>query len=917
MKTHLVLAACTALLLACAEDSPEKHVAAAKLHFEKGDYKATAIEAKTALQKNPEQGEARFLLAQALLEDGNPVAAEVEFRKALAAKHPAAEVVPGLAQALLAIGKSKVIVDEFGQTRLGNPAADARLQTTLSIAFATLGKDDQAKAALEAALKADPQNSSARLLSAWRMAGARNIDGAMAVVEEVLSIEPANAEAWQMKGDLLLYGKRLPEEALVAYRKSAEADPRRPAGLLAVVDLLLRQGKIDEAAKELAELKKIAPRNPRVLVADAIVAYQLKDYKRAREVSQQLLRFGASNPQVLQIAGATELQLGALAQAEVLLAKALQLAPTLEIARRLLITTHLRAGQPAKALAELNAAAGKGDLPPSMYSLAGEVYLQNGDIKRAEELFSKALKLDPDDSRKRTALALAHLASGQSAALDELQDIAGADSGVTADLALVSASLGKKDFDRALAALDRLEAKQPNKPLAANLRGRVYLARNDTASARKSFERALSIDPKYFAAAVSLARLDVAEKRPAEARKRFEALLDSDPKNASALVALAQLYSADRADRDKVRSLLGRAIEAAPAEVVPRLMLIEIYLRDRDTKQALATAQNAVAALPSSPELLAALGRVQQVSGDANQAMATFSKAVQLQPMSPQSYVRLAEAQVAGKSMAAAEHSLRKALELRPDDLDAQRMLLAVLVEAKRYPEAIKLAKQVQTQRPRQAFGWVFEGEVAVSRKDWDAAIAAFRVGLQQVQAPVLAMKLHAALKAAGKEAEASRQAAIWLGAHPKDAAFLDYMAAEALARKEYVEAQRYYAALARLQPDNAAAFNNLAWAEQQIGTASALQHAQRAHELAPDQPAFMDTLAMILSARGEHDKAVALQLKAVEKVPTDQGLKLSLARIYLAAGDKAKARSELEVLTKLDEKHPARREAQALLAKM
>jgi putative PEP-CTERM system TPR-repeat lipoprotein len=904
-------------MVACGDDSPERNLAAARAHLEKGDYKATAIEAKTALQKNPEQGEARYLLGQALLEDGNPVAAEVEFRKALAARYPEAEVVPGLAQALLALGKSKAIIDEFGATRLGSPAADARLQTTLSIAYASVGKNDQAQVALESALKADPHDSSALLLSAWRKAGTQDVDGAIVVVEGVLAREPSNADAWQMKGDLLLYGKRMPDEALSAYRKAAQSEPGRPAGLLAVVDLLLRQGKVDEAASELAQLKKIAPRNPRVLLADAIVAYQLKDYKRAREVSQQLLRFGANNPQVLQIAGATELQLGALAQAEVLLTKALQVSPNLEIARRLLITSHLRAGQPAKAMAELNVAAGKGDLPPSMYSLAGEVYLQNGDVKRAEEYFSRALKLDPDDSRKRTALALAHLASGKAAALDELQDIAGADSGVTADLALVSASLRKRDFERALAAIDRLEAKQPDKPLAADLRGRVHLARNDRAAARKSFERALAIDPKYFAAVVSLARLDVADKRPAEARKRFEAVLNDDPKNASALVALAQLHSADKAERDRVTSLLGRAIEAAPTEAVPRLMLIELYLRDKDTKQALATAQNAVASQPNSPELLSALGRVQQVSGEANQAIATFGKVVQLQPMSPQSYVRLAEAQVAGKSMAAAEQSLRKALEIRPDELDAQRMLLAVLVEAKRYPEAIKLARQVQAQRPKQAFGWVFEGEVAVSRKDWDAAIGAFQTGLQQVRAPLLAIKLHAALKAAGRAAEADRQAAIWLGAHPKDVAFLNYMANEALGRKDYVNAQRHLEALTKLQPDDAAALNNLAWAELQIGSDSALLHAQRANELSPDQPAFMDTLAIILSARGEHSRAIAVQLKAVDKLPTNQGLRLSLARIYLAAGDKVKARAELETLAKLDEKSPVRLEAQALLAKM
>ena len=144
----------------------------------------------------------------------------------------------------------------------------------------------------------------------------------------------------------------------------------------------------------------------------------------------------------------------------------------------------------------LNAAAGKDGIDPALYSLAGEVYLQNGDAKKAEEYFAKALKLDPGNAGKRTALAVTHLASGQSAAaFDELQNIAASDKGITADLALISAHLRRKEFDKALAAIDRLEAKQPDKPAAANLRGRIQLAQKDNVAARKSFERGLEDRP--------------------------------------------------------------------------------------------------------------------------------------------------------------------------------------------------------------------------------------------------------------------------------------------------------------------------------------------------------------------------------------------------------------------------------------
>ncbi len=157
-------------------------------------------------------------------------------------------------------------------------------------------------------------------------------------------------------------------------------------------------------------------------------------------------------------------------------------------------------------------------IDPSLYAVAGQTYLQNGDAKKAEEYFAKALKLDPANAGKQTALALSRLAGGETAsAFDELQNIAGSDSGISADLALISAHMRRKEFDQALAAVAKLEGKQPDKPLAADLRGRIQLAQKDSAAARKSFEQALTIDPSYFAAAVSLATLDMADKKPDEA----------------------------------------------------------------------------------------------------------------------------------------------------------------------------------------------------------------------------------------------------------------------------------------------------------------------------------------------------------------------------------------------------------------
>jgi cellulose synthase operon protein C len=117
-----------------------------------------------------------------------------------------------------------------------------------------------------------------------------------------------------------------------------------------------------------------------------------------------------------------------------------------------------------------------------------------------------------------------------------------------------------------------------------------------------------------------------------------------------------------------------------------------------------------------------------------------------------------------------------------------------------------------------------------------------------------------------------------------------------------------------KIQPDNAVALNNLAWISQQLGSKEALAYSQRANELAPNQPAFMDTLATILSAKGDHARAIELQLKAVALQPDNASLKLNLAKIYIGAGDKPKARAQLEALAKLTEGNSPQTEVAALL---
>jgi len=139
------------------------------------------------------------------------------------------------------------------------------------------------------------------------------------------------------------------------------------------------------------------------------------------------------------------------------------------------------------------------------------------------------------------------------------------------------------------------------------------------------------------------------------------------------------------------------------------------------------------------------------------------------------------------------------------------------------------------------------------------------------------------------------------------------YLGDLATARKDYPVADQYYRSVVEQQPENALALNNLAWVSGQMKSPKALEYAEKANKLAPNQPALMDTLAMLMADKGDTAGAITLLRKALEISPQAAPLRLNLARVLISAGRKDEARAELDTLAKLGDKYPAQAEVTRL----
>ncbi len=897
-RVTLTLTLLSALMLVGCGKNETEDLANFKAQVAKQDANTARVALKSLIQAHPASGEARYLLGQQLLADGQAPLALIEFQRALEFKFTEDKVLPVMAEAMIQTGEAKRVIKDFADKKLADPESMARLLAALANAQALQGDLPAAQASTEQALKTAPKSAPALLFKARLAAAANDNQGSMALLEQLLVLHPDDYAAWAMKGDLLLRTPNGMAPAMAAFGQAVRANPNHVYSQSALVALSLAQSELDGAKKHFATLKKIAPKHPNTALFDAQLAYATGDFARARDIHQGLLRALPENVNVLLSAGETELKLNAALQAEALFAKALTLAPRSVLARRLLAQADLQLGQPAKALLTLAPLVDAPDASPDVLALAAQAHLLNGDPRGADALYTRMATLKPVDPRLRTLVATAGFGKDRDEAVfSELRSISSSDTGTTADMALISGQLRRGQLDAALKSLDALEHKRPKDPVAPQLRGQVQAQKGDMAAARKSFDQALVIDANYVPAVTALAQLDLRDKHPEAARQRYLDLLKRQPKDAQVMLSLAALLQSQGAPNAEVQKQLEDAVKAAPRLVDARVALISHHFNRNNIDAALTAAQAATSALPDNIDLLELQGRCHLRAHQVSQALASYGKVALLLPKSPRAYVGMADVHLANNELDQAQRNINRALELAPDLPEAQAQGIAVALRKKQFAQAVVIARRMQAQRADSADGYLLEGAIESSRSHWDAAAAALRRALATPEPGAAAIKLYQVLTEAGKTSDANAAAESWLKAHPQDLAFLFTMADMAQQKGDNAAAEKRYEQVLALQPEHALALNNLAMLHIQLKKPGARALAERAVKAAPEQPALLDTLAHAYAQENEVGKAITTQKHALALAPTAGELRLGLARFYIQSGEKALAKAELDNL--------------------
>ena len=140
----IILAYSALALAACKGPDDRQMVKTAKNYMGEQKIREAALELRGALQKNPDNGEARYLLGWINLDIGDNAAAEKEFRRALKLGWQEEEALIGLARALINAHKFQDLMDEVEIKESYSSKTRSNLYGLRAAAQAGLSEENQA-----------------------------------------------------------------------------------------------------------------------------------------------------------------------------------------------------------------------------------------------------------------------------------------------------------------------------------------------------------------------------------------------------------------------------------------------------------------------------------------------------------------------------------------------------------------------------------------------------------------------------------------------------------------------------------------------------------------------------------------------------------------------------------------------------
>ncbi|GEM_PF-5598635 len=819
----------------------------ARSYFQAGEYSASIIEAKNALQKNPGDLEARLILARAYLALYKGAEAEKEFYRVKQLGGSPDQWVVGLAKALFYQGKSQELLDQLPLDPDYDDTTYAALAGWRAYAYLSLNQPDAAEKAIQAGEARQAEEPELLLGKARLLLAQQKRDQAKALLEGLTKRNAGLAEAHAMLGSIARAEKD-DEAARRHYLQALEAEPDNLSAHVGLASLNIAEKRFDEAEKHIDRVLKLVPGHIYATYLSALVDLERGRQEEAERKVDFVLQNTPDYKPAIFAKGMLLLNARKYEQADRYLALYLQSHPDNWLVAEWLAFAKLRIGEPEEALEVLEKYGN--DKRSNYYVLRGSAQMALKQFEASSESFEKALEMAPGSRIAERELALARLNLGDLSRLERLFE----ENAEMGELLFI-AKMRERHHAEAARIAQKLISRERDNPVYHNMLGLALLAQQKLDEAERAFQAALEADPDYLTARFNLARIHDLQGDLEQAEKLYREVNRRKP-NPAAYIGLANI-AMKRGELKQAEALLQKAVEL---DDDAKVYLARFYLRSGQGERAIELLRR-----EKTPRALSLLVEGYLQEGKVDEAIEVARRMGD----DPRVLSLLARLYLAKGDRKAARTALQRALKQAPDDVAVLQQLAGLAVAEKDQANFGKWRDRLKELRGAK------DPLVVELEGDWALAQGRFQQAMEYYERLITAGRASGAVwrkydlaTVRGQAQQRARKTyAAHLERHPDDVAARRRYAMLLQSLGETAASEREYQRVLAEVKDDPVTLNNLAWLYIEKGDRKAVELSEQAYQLAPQNAGIADTHGWALIRFGEVDKGVRLLKEWLPKV--------------------------------------------------
>ncbi len=836
----------------------------AESYHAQGQYRASIIESKNAIQTDPKNLRAMLLIADNYMALGD-FNGTIELLK----KIPEQGIIPNneyyllLADAYLKQRKflsATRTVDKLKSTLSKNE--ELKKSIILAMSYSGLGRFENSEQWFKKAKDIAPDSPEileGEIVQAFRM---NQTQKAVNLVKNALTAAPQNPDILAWAGNLAKLQDDLEgaaqyyTEALANIPNTDIITAQKFRILTQLIDTFTKLGRTEESyiySKILAEAFP-GQQNIKSKYDEAIDSMRNSQLDDAEKTLKDLLEKSGGSKEIGALLGIIKYQKGDYKEASDLLNKNIDPEIASDNAVQILLSSNWRMNQ-KEAIVKL---------------LDGEILEKYSGNSKIQAIYGVAAL-----SMKKEAAGIEAL--GKAMALEPLNPIY--------PLTIAAHYNEKKEYNKAIVILEKAQADIPNAATISATLVENYQNAGMPDKAKSFSTELLAKYPDSSVIKAVAAKIMMQNGEYPAAEKLLHEVTKADENNAHAYLGLAEA-AAKQNDPEAAKKYYRKVIELASFHPSGYKGLLAVYEQQTQRKAGIAELtklaedpKNALAANIILSEFHLFLKEYESAVKFAQNAIAAQPLSLKAKRLQSAGFYQIARSQLAKENFDNARKTLLEAKAQGATDLPILDLLARIQINRNELEEAAVTIQEIAEIYPNAPIIFTLEGELYAQQKAYPDAIVAYKRAWKATSSDQVAQRILFLLQEHISHDEARSFAGEWHEVQPKNPSPIYQQAVLHQMDGHNKEAIDYYQATLKMDPNHVDALNNLAWLYFEGNNDQATHLAKQAFDQAPENADIADTYGWILAHTGDKTAAIKILEKAAALNPKNSEIKEHLEK--------------------------------------